>query len=100
MNTSFWNGKKVLVTGHSGFKGSWLVAWLQRCGADVCGYSDRIPTQPSHWDILNLDARSEWGDLHDMDSIESVVSQFKPEIIFHLAAQSLVRPSYRAPAET
>ena len=95
-----YSGLRVLVTGHSGFKGSWLVAWLLSSGAEVCGYSTTAPTQPSHWDCLKLDMRSEWGDLRDVNSIESVVSQFKPEIIFHLAAQSLVRPSYRDPVET
>lgn len=95
-----YSGLRVLITGHSGFKGSWLAAWLLRSGAEVYGYSTPAETQPSHWDCLKLDMRSEWGDLRDVDSIESVVSQFKPEIIFHLAAQSLVRPSYRDPVET
>ena len=95
-----YSGLRVLVTGHSGFKGSWLAAWLLRSGAEVYGYSISAPSQPSHWNCLKLDMRSEWGDLRDVDSIESAVSQFKPEIIFHLAAQSLVRPSYRDPVET
>lgn len=95
-----YSGKRVLVTGHTGFKGSWLVYWLQQLGAEVCGYSLEAPTDPSHWDLLQLDCRSEAADIRDAERLQSAFSSFRPEIVFHLAAQSLLRRSYRFPDET
>lgn len=93
---NLYNGKKVFVTGHTGFKGSWLCQWLLDLGATVAGYSSEIPTQPSNFEILNLsekikDYRS---DIRDFDSLQKALKEFSPEIVFHLAAQSLVRKSY------
>ncbi len=93
-------GKKVLVTGHTGFKGSWLVCWLQRLGAEVCGYALELPHQPTHWHLLEQDIRSEIEDIRDVETLENVFSDFQPEIVFHLAAQPLVRDSYKIPVET
>ena len=95
-----YQGKKVLLTGHTGFKGSWLAFWLQRLGAEVCGYALPAPTEPSHWNLLNLDLRSEIADIRDGQTLENVFRGFQPEIVFHLAAQPLVRASYRDPVET
>lgn len=95
-----YRNKRVLLTGHTGFKGSWMAFWLQRLGAEVCGYSLLAPSEPSHWKLLGLDMRSELGDIRDFCSLEKVFSEFQPEIVFHLAAQPLVRASYRDPAET
>lgn len=95
-----YRNRRVLVTGHTGFKGSWLVYWLQQMGAEVCGYSLPAPTQPSQWDLLKLDMRSEEGDIRDAEMLERVFADFKPEIVFHLAAQPLVRLSYDEPADT
>lgn len=93
-------GRKVLVTGHTGFKGSWLSYWLIMMGADVCGYSLNPPTSPNHFDLLKLDIRSEIGDIRNRDRLNKVVKLFSPEIVFHLAAQPLVRISYREPVST
>jgi len=92
MNPNFWKNKKVLLTGHTGFKGSWLSIWLEKIGANVTGFSDRIPTRPSLFEILNLEDKinSITGDIRDYNQIEKVIEQNKPEIIIHLAAQSLV----------
>jgi len=98
--SDIYQGKKVLLTGHTGFKGSWLAFWLQRLGADVCGYSLPAPTEPSHWSLLNLDIRSEIADIRDVQRLENVFCGFQPEVVFHLAAQPLVRASYRDPIET
>ena len=95
-----YRDKRVLLTGHTGFKGSWLAYWLQRLGAEVCGYALTAPTNPSHWDLLNLDMRSELGDIRDADNLKRIVSEFKPEVVFHMAAQPLVRRSYGNPDET
>lgn len=99
---NFWNGKKVLITGHTGFKGSWLALWLQMLGAEVGGYALAPETEPNLFADLALDERinSIIGDVRDLPAFEKVVSDFQPEIVFHLAAQSLVRKSYRAPVET
>lgn len=98
----FWNGKKVLITGHTGFKGSWLTLWLKMLGAEVCGYSLAPDSQPNLFENLNLadQIESVTGDVRDLSNFEKVLQNFQPEIIFHLAAQSLVRKSYRAPIET
>lgn len=93
-------GKRVLLTGHTGFKGSWLAFWLQRLGAEVCGYALPAPTEPSHWNLLKLDLRSEIADIRDSKILGNVFREFQPEIVFHLAAQPLVRASYRDPVET
>ncbi|MBA3634751.1 MAG: CDP-glucose 4,6-dehydratase [Acidobacteria bacterium] len=98
----FWNGKKVLITGHTGFKGSWLAFWLKTLGADVCGYALAPETQPNLFENLALENQinSIIGDVRDLPHFEKVLWDFQPEIVFHLAAQSLVRKSYREPVET
>ncbi len=100
--SSFWSGKRVLITGHTGFKGSWLALWLQELGADVVGLALEPPTTPS----LFKDGRvgegmtSLIGDVRDLDVVVKTIERYQPEIIFHMAAQSLVRPSYDSPVET
>jgi CDP-glucose 4,6-dehydratase len=95
-----YKGKKVLVTGHTGFKGSWLALWLTKLGAEVVGYSKDIPTNPSHFELLNLKINSIEGDILDKDKIYKTIEEERPDIIFHLAAQALVRKSYKIPVET
>jgi CDP-glucose 4,6-dehydratase len=98
----FWQGKRVLVTGHTGFKGAWLCHWLLRMGSEVMGYALAPPTTPSLFDVAGLDRqlRHHEGDVRDLDSLRASVESFRPEIAFHLAAQSLVLESYRAPVGT
>jgi len=100
MFNSIYNGRKVLVTGHTGFKGSWLVYWLKALGAEVCGVSLPVPTAPAHWALLQLEMRSEIADIRDLEMLKKIFTSFRPEIVFHLAAQPLVRFSYREPVET
>ena len=90
----------MLVTGHTGFKGSWLALWLTRLGAEVTGYSDDVPTEPSHFEALGLDIADLRGDVADADAVKRAVAAARPEIVFHLAAQSLVRRSYADPIAT
>lgn len=97
---SIYKNKRVLVTGHTGFKGSWLVYWLKQMGANIVGYSLEAPTTPNHIELLNLDIESVIGDIRDLDKLDETFSKYKPEIVFHLAAQSLVRLSYDDPIET
>ena len=92
--------KKVFVTGHTGFKGSWLVLWLLKLGAHVGGYSLYPPSQPYHYQLLNLDMDSISGDIRDKDNLKQSIQSFKPDIVFHLAAQALVRQSYKDPTTT
>ena len=97
-----YRGRRVLVTGHTGFKGSWLTAWLLALGADVCGYSNGVPTSPSLFDAARLSRsiRHEIGDIRDRQRLETVVEAFRPDFIFHLAAQPIVSTSYAEPLET
>lgn len=97
-----YKGKKVFVTGHSGFKGSWLTLWLKELGADVKGYSLEPDTKPNLFDALALSAQvnNVFADIRDYGRLQREMLEFEPEIIFHLAAQPLVRRSYRDPLKT
>ncbi len=92
--------KTVLITGHMGFKGSWLAYWLHQLGARVIGYSLPTPSEPTHWSLLNLPIDSQEADINDLPQLQQVFRQTKPDIVFHLAAQALVRYSYQHPIET
>lgn len=95
-----YRDKKVLLTGHTGFKGSWLAYWLHELGADVTGLSLDIPTSPNHFDLLQPSISSLTGDIRDFEIVEEVFKKSQPDIVFHLAAQSLVRNSYQYPLKT
>lgn len=95
-----YKDKTVLVTGHTGFKGSWLAYWLSQMGAKVIGYSLAAPTEPNHFGLLHLDITSIIGDIRDLDKLNKTFQTYKPDIVFHLAAQPLVRLSYENPIET
>lgn len=97
----FYQGKRVLVTGHTGFKGSWLCKLLMMLGADVYGYALEAPTNPSLFEILNLkkDIHSQIGDVRNYDKLKAYFDSAKPEVVFHLAAQPIVRDSYKIPRE-
>lgn len=98
--SGIYKDKTVLVTGHTGFKGSWLVYWLNLMGAKVVGYSLEAPTTPNHIGLLDLDIISVIGDIRDLDKLNQTFKKYKPEIVFHLAAQPLVRLSYDDPIDT
>jgi len=102
MNAEFWCGKRVLLTGHTGFKGSWLSLWLQSMGAQVVGYALAPPTEPSLFEVAGVGAgmTSVIGDILDLEHLRSVFAEHKPEIVIHMAAQPLVRYSYAEPVET
>jgi CDP-glucose 4,6-dehydratase len=102
IRSEFWSGKRVLVTGHTGFKGSWLTLWLHALGAKVAGYSLEPPTNPSLWGLLNLSSRvpADTADIRDLARLQLAFRERQPEIVFHLAAQALVRSSYDDPVAT
>jgi CDP-glucose 4,6-dehydratase len=95
-------GKKIIITGHSGFKGSWLSLWLKQLGANVSGVSIDIPSTPSHFTATNLfdHIDDHHIDIRDSEAVKQLVKEIQPDFVFHLAAQALVRPSYEAPVET
>ncbi|MCK4663285.1 MAG: CDP-glucose 4,6-dehydratase [Bacteroidales bacterium] len=95
-----YKNKVCLVTGHTGFKGSWLSYWLTKMGANVIGYSLKPNTSPNHFELLNNICTSIIGDIRDIEDLEKLFIRFNPEIVFHLAAQALVRYSYDNPIET
>ena len=102
MNSGFWSGRKVLVTGHTGFKGSWLCLWLHRAGAKVVGYALDPPTQPSLFEAAEVAklVESIRGDIRELERLTDVIRRHAPEVVFHFAAQSIVRASYDDPIET
>ncbi len=97
---NIYKDKTVLITGHTGFKGSWLALWLKELGAKVIGYSLSPITNPNHLELLKLDMHSIISDIRDLKKLNEVIQTYKPEIVFHLAAQPLVRYSYKNPIET
>ena len=102
IDTAFWKGRRVFVTGHTGFKGAWLVLLLKRLGSDITGFSLAPPTEPSLFDGADAahGIKSIVGDVRDLPALTRAVASAKPEIVIHLAAQSLVRPSYEDPVGT
>ena len=103
VNSSFWSGKRVFMTGHTGFKGGWLSLWLSSMGAKVTGYSLAPNTNPNFFDVAgvqeNVD-KSHIGDIRDLSALQKAMSDANPEIVMHMAAQPLVRYSYANPVET
>lgn len=102
ISPSFWNGRRVLLTGHTGFKGSWLTLWLRQMGAEVTGLSLAPASRPALFDVARvadgiLDLR---GDIRDASVVQAAVARAEPEVVFHMAAQALVRESYARPVET
>ena len=97
MYNNIYAGKRVFLTGHTGFKGSWLALWLTSLGAKVCGYSLAPNTNPSMFEVLDIERRIEksvLGDILDAKTLERAIAEFQPDIVFHLAAQPIVRDSY------
>ncbi|ODU04706.1 MAG: CDP-glucose 4,6-dehydratase [Thiobacillus sp. SCN 63-1177] len=103
MNPEFWRGKRVFLTGHTGFKGGWLTLWLSGMGAEVHGYALPPATEPNLFTVADLHgrlARSTIADIREADSLTRAMQAARPDVVFHLAAQPLVRYSYTAPVET
>lgn len=106
LNTNFWRGRRVLLTGHTGFKGSWLLLWLQQLGAEVWGFALNPDRQPNLFRFISdeIVPGQSWhhiiGDVHDLEGLKKLVSEAQPDVVFHLAAQPLVRQSYEDPLLT
>lgn len=102
MDLSFYKGKTVLITGHTGFKGSWMCKVLQKIGANVVGYSLQSPTEPNLFEMAKLGEKmhSIIGDIRDLDRLNEIFDQYQPEIVIHMAAQPIVRESYVNPVYT
>ncbi len=95
-----YNGRRVLVTGHAGFKGAWLAAWLVRLGAKVCGISLRPHFEPNHFRLLSLPVQSEWCDIREPGELSTIVGEVRPEIVFHFASQSSPERAWEEPEFT
>ena len=102
MNARFWRGRRVFVSGHTGFKGSWLALWLSHLGAEVAGFALAPETNPNLFELLGLEANvdSRIGDVRDRANLSAALRQTQPEVVFHLASQPLVRESLERPVET
>jgi CDP-glucose 4,6-dehydratase len=102
MKSSFWRGRRVLVTGHTGFKGGWLSLWLEAMGAQVIGFALPPPTEPSLFEAARVGAGivSLTGDVRDLETLEAAFKRYRPQIVIHVAAQALVKTAYREPAQT
>lgn len=102
IGSEFWRGKRVFLTGHTGFKGSWISLWLQSMHVELCGFALTPPTTPALFDEADVSdgMNSTIGDIRDFEAVHSAMMAFKPEIVIHMAAQPLVRYSYAAPVET
>lgn len=102
VSCDFWRGRRVLLTGHTGFKGAWLSLWLQKLGADVYGFALEPPTEPSLFALADVSRgiAHRVGDVREMQSVTAGLQDAKPEIVIHMAAQSLVRESYQDPLDT
>ena len=101
-SVSFWANKKVLITGHTGFKGSWLTMWLNILGARVAGISNNFPSFPNHYESLNLNKKilSKNLDIRNLESLKKFIKKYQPDFVFHLAAQSIVKVAYENPIQT
>lgn len=99
---NIYKNKKILITGNTGFKGSWLSTWLTVLGAEVYGYSNNVPTKPAMFEVLNLEhkIKNKFGDIRDKKTFNEFVQTVKPDFIFHLAAQAIVSTSYKEPFDT
>ncbi|MDI3371193.1 MULTISPECIES: CDP-glucose 4,6-dehydratase [unclassified Pseudomonas] len=102
LNPAFWAGRRVLLTGHTGFKGGWLAVWLRQLGADLRGFALPAATTPSLWQVAHLEQHisGDFADIRDASALARALQDFQPELVLHLAAQPLVRESYRSPADT
>ena len=102
MDRQFWKNKNIFITGHTGFKGSWLSVWLNELGANVTGYSLSKPTDPSMFETLSLEKKvnTVFGDIRDYDKLKAQIIMAKPDIVIHMAAQALVLESYNNPIDT
>ena len=102
MDSSLWQSRRVLITGNTGFKGSWLSLWLQCLGAQVIGYALNPPTEPNLFEAAKVaeGMSSIPGDVLNKNELHQVIAKYRPEVVFHLAAQSLVRESYKNPVQT
>ena len=102
LKNNFWKNKKILITGHTGFKGSWLTIWLRMLEANITGYALEPKYSKDNFVLSGLSEKVNHtvGDIRDYDNLEKVFRDFQPEIVFHLAAQTLVLKSYKEPKET
>jgi len=102
IHPDFWKGKRVFLTGHTGFKGAWLSIWLSELGAELTGYALDPPTSPSMFELAALAKRMRniIGDIRDLNSLEKALEEAQPEVVIHMAAQPIVRLSYEQPLLT